>query len=66
MQQHNVSTKGMERGHEEDQNHGKNPNKATLQHPVSLKYSYGSDFGRGTNDPDNVRRQKQDYFDNWK
>ena len=62
MQQHNVLTKGMKHGDEEGQNHGKNPKKATLQHAVSLKHSYGSDFGRGTNDPDNVRRQKAGLF----
>lgn len=64
--QHNVLTKGMKHGHEEGQNHGKSHNPTILQNAISPKQCYGSDFGRGTNDPDNVRRQKQDYFDNWK
>ncbi len=64
--QQNSPIKGMKHGHEKGQNHGKNHSQATLQNDVSPKQCYGSDFGRGTNDPDNVRRQKQDYFDNWK
>jgi len=32
---------------------------------VYPKEMYVQDVGRGTDDPDNVRRQKQDYFDNW-
>lgn len=42
----------------------KSGNEVIIQN-VHQKKVYGSDFGQGTDDPDNVRRQRQDYFDLW-
>lgn len=40
------------------------PDEGTLQnHPV--KKAVTPHFGRANNDADNIRRQKQDYFDKW-
>jgi hypothetical protein len=34
-------------------------------HNIYPKEVHSPDVGRGTDNPDNIRRQKQDYFDNW-
>jgi hypothetical protein len=64
--QHNFPQKRLKHGNNAAPDHEKSYNQVTQQIAVYPKTTYGSDFGRGTNDPDNVRRQKQDYFDNWK
>jgi hypothetical protein len=64
--QHTTPRKRAKASHERDHDPEKHDNHVTLQNTVYPKKTFGSDFGRGTNDPDNVRRQRQDYFDNWK
>ncbi len=64
--QHNLPRKRVQHSHVHARDHEKSHNQAGPQNAFYPKKAYGSDFGRGTSDPDNVRRQKQDYFDNWK
>jgi len=62
---HNPQKPNTNHGRRKTKRHETNAGSQFEMRNVYPKQMYVQDVGRGTDDPDNIRRQKQDYFDNW-